>query len=236
MGEPLRHARRGAGAAARARQAHPLAGRAADLLPRGLTTANCSRGPTPVPGTGVRGSDKSVPICSPHLRLRTRAATVERRVGCSQRPRRPAVLVGLECLVLRRIAGWDAAARDAFACAPRRATYPAGVSPAMRRPTSSMARAIDRPRTRRPSYMTTMRSFELEDLVEVLADQQHRDPALGGVDEMRVHRLDRRRRRAPASARRRPAPSGRARTRGRGRSSAGSRPTASPPARRARTS
>ena len=34
VGEPLRDARRGAGAAARARPADPLGGRAADLLPR----------------------------------------------------------------------------------------------------------------------------------------------------------------------------------------------------------
>ena len=39
--------------------------------------------------------------------------------------------------------------------------------------------------------MTRMRSFEREDLVEVLAEQQHGGAALGGLDQALVHRLHR---------------------------------------------
>ena len=65
---------------------------------------------------------------------------------------------------------------------------------------------------------------EREDLVEVLADQQHCRAARRRVEQVPVHGLDGAERRGRASARRRRAPSSRPRTRARSRASGGCRP------------
>src|SRR5207244_1564173 len=89
VGEPLRDARRGAGAAEGARPAHALGRRAADLVPRGLTAPGPAPGAVNAPRgrTAVRGRPGRRGAGAPPPRRRAPARRPSARTAATRRAR-----------------------------------------------------------------------------------------------------------------------------------------------------